>query len=341
MPDSPADFWSEDWVGSCTTANNLSPDGAEQGLSTIDLPGHPPVRLVDLVESYPAEMLGDEYVTRVGPTTGVLVKLLSPEGAVPVHAHPRPEWARKNLGSAFGKTEAWIFLDVESPDKTGSAGIGFVPGVDRPSFQAAALNRDRDSLRRSLQRFDIAEGDVFVAPAGAAHCLGGGLSYIEVQEPSDHIVIAELDAGDDEAYATMGFGWDKALDMIDFPVEDAPPTAGDPRQAPTVIYDSGGARMTALMNEEFWGLFNAISLDIVPGAELTVADGRFSILIVTSGSGYLRGRFGEIHVTKGMTLALPAIVDARFRAPSEVLQVIRCVGPDLRKINPTAAPLVS
>ena len=44
---------------------------------------------------------------------------------------------------------------------------------------------------------------------------GRGISFIEVQEPSDHIVIPETD-GDDDAGATMGLGWDLALDMIDY-----------------------------------------------------------------------------------------------------------------------------
>jgi hypothetical protein len=39
LPDRPDDWWSEDWVGSCTTANNCDPDGRAQGMSPVDLPG--------------------------------------------------------------------------------------------------------------------------------------------------------------------------------------------------------------------------------------------------------------------------------------------------------------
>jgi hypothetical protein len=39
LPDRPDDWWSEDWVGSCTVANNAGPDGASQGLSPVDVPG--------------------------------------------------------------------------------------------------------------------------------------------------------------------------------------------------------------------------------------------------------------------------------------------------------------
>src|SRR5689334_23601053 len=38
LPERPDDWWSEDWVGSCTCAGNPDPDGRVQGLSTVDLP---------------------------------------------------------------------------------------------------------------------------------------------------------------------------------------------------------------------------------------------------------------------------------------------------------------
>src|SRR5204863_8301439 len=38
QPERPDDWWSEDWVGSCTCAGNADPDGRVQGLSTVDLP---------------------------------------------------------------------------------------------------------------------------------------------------------------------------------------------------------------------------------------------------------------------------------------------------------------
>ena len=35
-------------------------------------------------------------------------------GQVPLHAHPTRAWARRHLGSPFGKTEAWILLDTSA-----------------------------------------------------------------------------------------------------------------------------------------------------------------------------------------------------------------------------------
>src|SRR5215831_6126701 len=87
LPERPDDWWSEDWVGSCIRAGNDDPDGRPQGMSPVDLPGIGPVALGEVVAALPEEMVGARFAGRYGPITGVLVKLLSPAGQVPLHAH--------------------------------------------------------------------------------------------------------------------------------------------------------------------------------------------------------------------------------------------------------------
>jgi hypothetical protein len=60
------DFWSEDWVGSCTCANNADPEGRAQGLSMVELPVLGAVSLEDLVEAMPEEMVGARFAERWG-----------------------------------------------------------------------------------------------------------------------------------------------------------------------------------------------------------------------------------------------------------------------------------
>src|SRR5215475_11668050 len=78
LPERPDDWWSEDWVGSCTCANNAGPDGDAQGLSMVELPGAGTVTLKEIIEALPEEMVGTSFAETWGPITGVLVKLLSP-----------------------------------------------------------------------------------------------------------------------------------------------------------------------------------------------------------------------------------------------------------------------
>ncbi|HEU5385105.1 MAG TPA: hypothetical protein VFV73_04320 [Streptosporangiaceae bacterium] len=96
-------------------------------------------------------------------------------------------------------------------------------GVTREGFAALVQARDRLALRATLHRTEVRPGEVYVAHAGVPHYLGPRLSFIEVQEPSDHIVIPETSGADDTG-ATMGLGWELALDMIDYGAGDAAAT---------------------------------------------------------------------------------------------------------------------
>jgi mannose-6-phosphate isomerase len=325
LPNRPDDWWSEDWVGSCTRANNDDPDGRPQGLTMVDVPGGPPAALATLVERFPEEVVGARFAERWGLTTGVLVKLLSPAGQVPLHAHPSRAWARAHLGSPFGKTEAWILLDTPGDgSEPAYAGVGFRPGIDRAWFADAVRRHANADIRATLHRADVAPGEVYVAHAGVPHYLGPRISFIEVQEPTDHIVIPET-SGEDDAGATMGLGWELALDMIDYAGADAEATFARARQAPTVIRQAGGSREVRLFNPEALDFFDATRLEVPD--ELAVDDGRFWIGVVTDGDGSLEGEFGSVAIRRGETFACVASLPVQVRAGTAPLTVVRCMGP--------------
>jgi mannose-6-phosphate isomerase len=325
LPDRPDDWWSEDWVGSCTLANNAGPDGRPQGLSAVNVPGIGPVTILELVETFPEPMLGRAFAERWGAITGVLIKLLSPAGRVPLHAHPSRDWAARHLGSRFGKTEAWILLETPGDGlEPAYAGMGFVEGVTREDFRAAVVRRDRPAIRGSLHRFEIHPGEVYVAPAGVPHYLGPRISFIEIQEPSDHIVIPETDGADD-AGATMGLGWDLALDMIDYSTASRAEMLARARQRPSVLPGRGETSETRLFNEDVRGFFDATRRRVTD--ELAVEDGRFYVGIVTAGDGSIEGDFGRVPVVRGETFACPASLSHRFVAGRDPLEIVCCLGP--------------
>src|SRR6266480_3330275 len=314
LPERPDDWWSEDWVGSCTCAGNADPDGRIQGLSTVDLPSGR-VTLKSLAEAWPEEM----------GNASVLVKLLSPSGPVPLHAHPARAWARRHLGSPFGKTEAWILLDTPGDGaEPAYAGVGFVPGIDRDWFADAVRRHDNAAIRATLHRTGVRPGEVYVAHAGVPHYLGPRISFIEVQEPSDHIVIPET-SGADDAGATMGLGWDLALDMIDYSGADGAATFARARQLPRVLRTSHGSREIRLFHDDVLRFFDATALEV--GDEIEVSDGRCSIAIVVSGAGFIEGNFGRRPIRRGETFALPASLPFRVQAGPEPVRVVRCLGP--------------
>jgi mannose-6-phosphate isomerase len=326
LPRRPDDWWSEDWVGSCTQANNTDPRGRSQGMSTVDLPSLGTMTLKEIIEALPGEMVGARFAERWGPSTGVLVKLLSPAGQVPLHAHPTRDWARRHLGSPFGKTEAWIILDAPGDGaEPAYAGVGFTPGIDRDWFAGAVRRGDKAAIRGTLHRTDVHPGEAYVAHAGVPHYLGPRISFIEVQEPSDHIVIPEAAGDDDDGGATMGLGWDLALDMIDYVGEDADKTFARARQQPRILRTSHASRETRLFHDDVLPFFDATALEAED--EIEVSDGRFSIAVVVSGSGSIEGDFGSVPIRRGETYALPASLPFRVHAGREPVRVIRCLGP--------------
>lgn len=325
LPGRPDDWWSEDWVGSCTRANNDDPDGRPQGLSRVGLPGGGEITLKDLVEALPEEMVGAAFAARWGPITGVLVKLLSPADQVPLHAHPTREWASRYLGSPFGKTEAWILLDTPGDGtEPAYAGVGFAPGIEREWFADAVRRHDTAAVRGTLHRTRVRPGEVYVAHAGVPHYLGPRISFIEVQEPSDHIVIPET-SGDDDGGATMGLGWDLALDMIDYTGAGEAETLARARQRPTVLRASHGSREVRLFHDDVLRFFDATALEVED--EIEVSDGRFCVAVVASGDGCVEGDFGRLPVRRGETFVLPASLPVRVRAGREPVRLIRCLGP--------------
>jgi mannose-6-phosphate isomerase len=325
LAERPDDWWSEDWVGSCTLAGNPGPDGRPQGFSPVEVPGGPPVTLAGLVEALPEQMVGAAFADRWGPITGVLVKLLSPAGQVPLHAHPTREWARRHLGSPHGKTEAWILLDTPGDGgEAGYAGIGFQPGVDRDWFASAVRRHDAAAIRGTLHRTPVHPGEVWVAHAGVPHYLGPRLSFIEVQEPSDHIVIPETSGADDDG-ATMGLGWDTALDMIDYSGTGGAAALGRARQTPRVLRTGHESREVRLLGDDVLPFFDATALEVA--GEIEVSDGRFCVAVVVSGDGTVEGDFGSHPVRRGETFALPASLPVRVRAGTRPVRIIRCLGP--------------
>jgi mannose-6-phosphate isomerase len=167
-------------------------------------------------------------------------------------------------------------------------------------------------------------GEVYVAHAGVPHYLGPGISFIEVQEPSDHIVIPETSGADDDG-ATMGLGWDLALDMIDYTAAGRAETLARARQQPRVLRTSHDSREVRLFSGDVLPFFDATALE-VPG-EIEVSDGRFSIAVVAAGDGWVEGDFGSRPIRRGQTFALPASLPVRIRAGREPVRVIRCLGP--------------
>ncbi len=302
----------EDWVGSTTLARNVEPapesapapaepapplsagsveptpenEGAE-GLSRLA----DGTLLRDAVAADPLAWLGEAHVARFGPATGLLVKLLDSAERLPVHAHPERAFAQAELGSAFGKTEAWIVLATRADEA--EVWVGLREPVERVEYLEWIERQEVDRLLGSLNRLSVRAGDVVYVPGGVPHAIGAGVLLAELQEPTDLSLLCEWRGFPIRAEDShLGLGWERAVRALDLRAHD--PIRELPQEARTF----------------FWA-------DREPQAA-----GRFAILVVLGGAGAVDGEPARA----GDAFALPASAD-RLDVAGD-LELLRCLGPD-------------
>ena len=185
----------EDWLASTVTAFNGTEEVEGEGLGRLE-----DGRLVrDVVGDLP-----------------FLVKLLDSDERLVIQAHPTVRCAKRLFGSPVGKTECWYFLPGTAPDAY--VYLGFKPGVTREKWRTAF--EAQRGLLDMLHRIPVAQGDFVFVGGGVPHAIGGGCFMVELQEPSDLMVVAErfTPSGRRIADAKMhgGVGWEKMFDVYEY-----------------------------------------------------------------------------------------------------------------------------
>ncbi len=151
---------SEAWMLSCREGNeNLISNGEASGMTL------------------------SEYLAAIGELPNgtefpLLIKLIDAREKLSVQVHPSDADA-KALGMPYGKTEIWIVLDAE-PGAT--IVWGMKEGVSAKELEGS-LGSGR--LCEVLRTVPVKAGDVFYVPAGLLHAIGGGILLAEIQESSD------------------------------------------------------------------------------------------------------------------------------------------------------------
>jgi mannose-6-phosphate isomerase len=165
--------------------------------------------LRDVIAADPIGYLGEAHVEHFGETTAILVKLLDTAERLAVHFHPGRDFARAELGSRFGKTEAWIILRAEPGAEMR---LGLRAPIDTATLKRWVDEQDSAAMLAALNPVPVASGDVLFVPAGTLHTIGAGITLIELQEPSDMSVVLEwrlsrVENGDEH----LQLGWERVL----------------------------------------------------------------------------------------------------------------------------------
>lgn len=230
----------------------------------------------------------------VGSNLPILVKLLDSDERLVIQAHPTREFAQKVLGLPYGKTECWYFLDC-LPDAC--VYLGFRKGITREKFKNAFNNNDSQEMLSMLHRIPVKPGDFVFVDGGVPHAIGAGCFIIELQEPSDLIVVGERYTPSGMKIAEkklhMGLGYEKMFDVYDFTgyefdeiKEKYCPT---PKEIDKGIYEILGSKLT-----------DKFSMYRLEGETNFKLSRPYAVAIVAAGEG----RINETCVKKGDRLLI-------------------------------------
>ena len=296
----------EDWMASTVTAFN----------GTLEIEGEGLGRLAD----------GRLVKDAVG-SLPILVKLLDSDERLVIQAHPTVPFAKARMNSDVGKTECWYFLPGTSPDAC--VYLGFKPGITREKWIRAfdetnrpieqsnnrPIDQSNNPLLSWLHRIPVAPGDFVFVDGGVPHAIGGGCFMIELQEPSDLMVVAErfTPSGRQIPDAKLhgGLGFDGMFDVYAYEGRSCDEIcARYVRRGGSSV--SSGGNVRRLLGPELTDKFSEWLL--ASGATLRLPRDR-GVAVVTAGAGTLNG----VAVEKGDRLVFADEASLTLAGAAEVV----------------------
>jgi mannose-6-phosphate isomerase len=285
----------EEWLAS--TVARWGTDG----LGLTDLGPLGPLH--GLIAADPVTWLGAAHVARWGASPSLLVKLLDAGQRLPVHVHPNRSFAASHLGCPFGKTEAWVVLDV--PPGGGTVFVGTNRPVRGEEWAELVDAQATDAMLDLLCPLVVNVGDGVLVPAATPHSIDAGVFVVELQEPTDFSVLLEWNGFDVDGRADghLGLGFDTALGAVRTDAISAAELDGLVRRAPAPDRNGAAGAPRALLPALAEPYFRAW---VVTGADLgmTVA-AAFSVVVIIDGEGTVRCGGDDSTVARGDALVVP------------------------------------
>lgn len=325
----------EDWVGSAIVANNPNrTKNVHEGLSHVCSPGGEIQSLASLLKQNSEGILGAKHTEKYGMNLGVLIKLLDSAMRLPIQVHPNQELAQKYFNSSFGKTEAWIIIATRKIDETEPyILLGFNEGITREDFTEIIKNRDSEALEQSLHKISVKEGEVYLIEAGVPHAIGPGNFILEIQEPTDITLRAELKVGDieiSEEVAFQGLSFQSYMDCYDFIPFKSEDLLQKYKLKPQLIREMPGCgKENRLIGYTDTPYFEVHGLEIESSWSVHNEE-RFHILLIMGGKGKISCPDFSQMIKTGDYFLIPCHMEYAIENLGEgLLQAITCWGPSL------------
>ncbi len=262
-------FFPEDWTASIVTAYN-STDKNQEGLGICE------------DGTFIKDYIGDKKFN-------ILVKLLNSSERLVIQAHPTIEYAKEFLNSNYGKTECWYFLDCTDD---ACVYIGFKEGVKREDWVKAFYNNDSEKMLSMLHKVNIKKGDFIFVDGGVPHSIGAGCFMVELQEPSDLMVVNErfTPSGREipEQRLHMGLGYEQMFEIYEYRgysyEELIKKYCPEKKKLSKSVYQILGSELT-----------DKFSMYLLKDGAVFESKKEYKIAIITNGSG----RINNVQVKKG------------------------------------------
>lgn len=260
--------------------------------------------LNDLVREHPEAYLGSSPQ----PRFPLLIKLIEAAQDLSVQVHPDDEYGRR-VESDFGKTEAWYVLDCPEDGKV-------IYGHRFSSREEYLQAVEKKQVKEYLDYAPIAPGRLVFVPSRTLHALLAGTTVLEIQQTSDVTYrVYDWDRVDKQGRGRE-LHIDKAADVLRYGPQPDP----FPERAELTAED--GLRGTRLVSCPY---FTIDRWNLASGQH-PFSLGRQDnpdILIVTKGQGTLHWPDGEMPLSRGDAVLIPATLSGyEVSCPGE-LELIR------------------
>ncbi|MDO8136388.1 MAG: mannose-6-phosphate isomerase, class I [Candidatus Brocadiales bacterium] len=288
----------ESWeIAALGNDNTLVANGTYKGVS-----------LRQLLEERRAEVLGDSVGYDGLKRFPLLIKFIDTAERLSLQVHPDDSYASSHESPReWGKTEAWYIIEAEP----GAWVIrGAREGTTREGF-LEALESGR--LEECLNFLPVCSGDALFIPPGTLHAVGAGIVLLEVQQNSD-LTYRVYDWGRPRELHQR-----KALEVIDFsPSEDRvrPVLLSPQPQKGELLVDCEKFIM------ELWDLSQPHEIRGLYTFDI--------ITIIEGKAGIYYGEEGNLEVSPGESLLIPAKLQGYSISPRERCKVVRASLPRAR-----------
>ncbi len=267
----------ESWELS-TVANDISvvANGAFKGLN-----------LNQLIDKYPAEILGVNSIQNFGHHFPLLFKFLDAKEDLSIQVHPNDKLAKERHKS-FGKTEMWYVMQA---DENARLVVGFKDKTNKQDYQEHIKNK---TLVAILNETPVEKGDAFFLETGTVHAIGAGVLIAEIQQTSDITYrLYDWDRVDANGVGRE-LHTDLALDAINFETTNT-----------KLQYENGLNKSVSLVSCPF---FETHILNISGNYNWKKTKESFTVFMCTEGNFSINMFDFQASFKKGDTLLIPATI---------------------------------